>query len=68
MLRLLRNLLKKSGGQDLLEYACLTGFISLGGVSAITMVGSSVNDAFGNIAQVLPAGEADDGDDGDDND
>ena len=29
MLRLLRNLLKKSGGQDLLEYACLTGFISL---------------------------------------
>ena len=40
----------------------------LGGVSAITMVGSSVNDAFGNIAQVLPAGEADDGDEGDDGD
>ncbi len=40
-------------GQDLIEYALLTGFISLVAVIAITQLGGGVNGAYGNIASVF---------------
>ena len=72
MLKLLRELVRKESGQDLLEYVVLTGFISLSAVAfTLTSLGNSVSDTFDDIGQALPAGNSPDsgsGDDGSDDD
>lgn len=59
MRQLLVRLMRDDGGQDLIEYALLAGFISLVAVVAITNVGTGVNAVYGNVeAQVnaIPGG------------
>ena len=49
MKALIVRLVREDGGQDLIEYALLAGFISLVAVVAITNVGVGVNTVYGNI-------------------
>ena len=49
MKALLKRFVREEAGQDLIEYALLAGFISLVAVTAITSVGSGVNQVYGNI-------------------
>ena len=56
MQHLMNNLLAlihDDGGQDLIEYALLAGFISLVAVVAITQLGGGVSTVYGNIASVF---------------
>ena len=53
MRRVLRALSGDDHGQDLIEYALLTGFISLVAVIAITQLGGGLNTVYGNIASVF---------------
>ncbi len=46
---LLRRFVREEGGQDLIEYALLAGFISLVAVTAIKNVSSGVNGVYNNI-------------------
>ena len=52
----LLQLARADHGQDLIEYALLTGFISLVSVAIITSVGTGVNNVYGNIAGVFTTG------------
>jgi pilus assembly protein Flp/PilA len=47
------SFVRKTEGQDLLEYALLVGLIALVAVVAITSAGQSVNTIFTNIAAQL---------------
>ena len=49
MKALLKRFVREEAGQDLIEYALLAGFISLVAVTAITNVGTGVNQVYGNI-------------------
>jgi len=40
---------RDEGGQDLIEYALLAGFVSLVAVAAVTNVGQGVNTVYGNL-------------------
>lgn len=51
----LRDLSRHDEGQDLIEYALLTGLISLVAVVAITAAGGSVNGIFTAIQAALAA-------------
>ena len=56
--KLFKNFVQDESGQDLIEYALLTGFISLVAVVAITNVGTGVNTVYGNIdgqVQAIPS-------------
>jgi pilus assembly protein Flp/PilA len=55
MTRLLYRFVADDQGQDLIEYAILTGFIALVAVAAITSVGTAVNQVFVNIQSQLTA-------------
>jgi Flp pilus assembly pilin Flp len=55
LVKSLRQFVRESEGQDLLEYALLVGLISLVAVLAITAAGQSVNTIFTNIAAQLAA-------------
>ena len=55
MTRLLYRFVADDQGQDLIEYAILTGFIALVAVAAITSVGTAVNQVFVNIQSQLSA-------------
>lgn len=48
------NLIVEDGGQDLIEYALLAGFISLIAVGAITAVGTGVNNVYEDVAAAVP--------------
>ena len=47
------SLVRRSEGQDLIEYALLTGFLSLIAVAAITAVGEGVDTTYANIAAAV---------------
>jgi len=49
----LRGFVREEEGQDLLEYALLVALIALVAVGAITLAGTSVSTAFGNIAAAI---------------
>ena len=51
------NLIRDEGGQDLIEYALLAGFLSFVAVAAIANVGAGVNTVYGSIdtqVQAIP--------------
>jgi pilus assembly protein Flp/PilA len=59
MKRLLSQLLRDEGGQDLIEYALLAAFISIIAVAAITSIGSQVNvwyTSYGTVIKTIPSG------------
>lgn len=54
---LLRHLVRREDGQDLIEYALLVGSIALVAVAAISSVGQGVNVLYGDIdshVQAIP--------------
>ena len=53
MQTLLRQLIRDSAGQDLIEYALLAGFIALASVVMITNIGTGTNSVYGAIAAVF---------------
>jgi len=53
-----RPFIRKDEGQDLVEYALLTGLIVLGAVFALTSVGEQVNAIFTDIAADLTTAAA----------
>ena len=57
MLRLVTRCLREESGQDLIEYALLAGFISIIAVTAITSIGSQVNNwylGYGTTVATIP--------------
>ncbi len=59
MLKAILRVARDEGGQDLIEYALLAGFISLVAVVAITSVGQGVNGVYQSIdtqVQQIPTG------------
>ena len=53
-----RPFIRKDEGQDLVEYALLTGLIVLGAVFALTEVGTQVRTIFESIADDLTTAAA----------
>ena len=53
--RRIRQLVRETEGQDLLEYALLVALIALVAVGAVTAAGTSVSTIFQNIADKLAA-------------
>ena len=49
MRQLIQRFMADDGGQDLIEYALLCGFITLGVVLATTNLGSAVNGIFTGV-------------------
>ena len=47
-LRALARLISDESGQDLIEYALLSAFIGLAGVSAFNVIGSTMQTAYTN--------------------
>jgi Flp pilus assembly pilin Flp len=45
-LTIIRNLARKTEGQDLLEYAMLMALIAVGAVLAVTQLGRTITDIF----------------------
>jgi pilus assembly protein Flp/PilA len=52
----LRQWVRDSQGQDLLEYALLIALIALVCVGAVALAGTAVSTVFTNIAGQIPAG------------
>jgi pilus assembly protein Flp/PilA len=50
MKQLFNRFVREEGGQDLIEYALLAGFISLASVAAITLVGDNLDILYNNVA------------------
>jgi len=48
MTELLRRLITDDDGQDLLEYALLTGFVALATVAGVNALGGAINTAYTN--------------------
>ena len=53
---MVRSLVRKDEGQDLLEYALLVALIALGAVVAVTAAGDKVEAVFNAIANAIPNG------------
>ena len=51
--RLVADLIRKSEGQDLIEYAVLTGFLSLIMLGALTSLGEGVDSVYENMADAV---------------
>ena len=51
---MVRSLVRKDEGQDLLEYALLVALIALGAVLAVTAAGDKVEAVFDAIAKAIP--------------
>jgi pilus assembly protein Flp/PilA len=49
----IRQFIRETEGQDLLEYALLVALIALVAVGAVTAAGTSVNTIFTNVATAL---------------
>jgi Flp pilus assembly pilin Flp len=47
MLKILKRLLVEQDGQDLIEYALLTAALGFAGAAAFTLLGVSINTAYG---------------------
>jgi Flp pilus assembly pilin Flp len=61
MRRLVMRGLRDESGQDLIEYALLAGFISIVAVTAITSIGSQVNNwytGYDATIKTIPSGAA----------
>ena len=59
MRRLIVRGLREECGQDLIEYALLTGFISLVAITAITNIGTQVNSWYAGYdatIKTIPSG------------
>jgi Flp pilus assembly pilin Flp len=59
MRRLMVRALHEECGQDLIEYALLTAFISIIAITAITTIGSQVNNwyiGYGATVSTIPPG------------
>jgi pilus assembly protein Flp/PilA len=52
----LRQWVRDSQGQDLLEYALLIALIALVCVGAVALAGTSLSTLFTNVASQIPAG------------
>ena len=55
MRRLLITLVNDTGGQDLIEYALLSGLISLAAVTAVINGGGGVNSVWGGVDTQMAA-------------
>jgi pilus assembly protein Flp/PilA len=53
MLRLFRNLRKDENGATAIEYGLIAGLISVVIITAVTLVGSTLNDVFQYIGDTL---------------
>jgi Flp pilus assembly pilin Flp len=53
MLFQIRNWLRRQEGQDLTEYALLIGLIVLICVAAVTLMGTTISQLLGRIAEAL---------------
>ena len=53
MLRLIRNLRKDENGATAIEYGLIAGLISVVIITAITLVGTTLNDVFQYIGDTL---------------
>ena len=51
---MVRSLVRKDDGQDLLGYALLVALIALGAVLAVTAAGQKVQAVFDAIAKAIP--------------
>lgn len=51
----LRGFIRKDEGQDLVEYALLVALIALGAVTAVSLMGGSIQGVFNNIGDALDA-------------
>ena len=51
--RFLRDFVGNDDGQDLIEYALLTGFIALGSVALMLQLGTELNAAYEGIGEAL---------------
>ena len=45
--------LRREGGQTLLEYALIVGFISIGTIAAMIALGPAIGDAFQSVTDVI---------------
>lgn len=55
MKALMCRFIREDGGQDLIEYALLAGFISLAAVAAITAVGTALGGLYSNVTDQVNA-------------
>jgi len=53
MMNLLRRLWKGEGGQDLIEYGLLLGFITVLAIASIQGIGSAISTVFSNSSSSL---------------
>ncbi len=49
----LNNLLKREEGQGLVEYALIIFLVAIAVITALTLLGTQVNDIFGDISGEL---------------
>lgn len=50
---IIRNFVKEESGQDLIEYALVTGILGLGAVASMQTLAGKVNTAFTSIGTTL---------------
>lgn len=55
MINMLKNLHKEESGQDMVEYAILTGMIAVGAITAIGAIATWVTNAFTTLQGSLGA-------------
>jgi Flp pilus assembly pilin Flp len=55
MINMLKNLHKEESGQDMVEYAILTGMIAVGAIAAIGAIATWVGTQFTNLQNALNA-------------
>ncbi|QDT35405.1 class III signal peptide-containing protein [Thalassoglobus polymorphus] len=60
MLRKLRNILKGTKGQGLVEYGILVGGVALACLAAVAILGHKSNDLIATVAGALPGAHDDD--------
>jgi Flp pilus assembly pilin Flp len=46
----IKNFLKEEDGQDMVEYGLVISLVVIGGVTAYTAFGTSINNAIGTVA------------------
>ena len=53
MAKLLKKLLKNDEGATAIEYGLIAALISVACIGAMTSIGSSLNNTFGNVSNAL---------------
>ena len=51
--QIVRDFIKEESGQDLIEYALVTGILGLGAVASMQSLATKVSTAFGSIGTSL---------------